>query len=227
MKHPCALVTLIWVYLTLPSFFLKALCTRLLLLNLLFNLLLTQYFYPFFQDYSTYTERRSVSETAIEFALNSIFSIHFSKTIVHTLREDQPSRLLLNLLLTHYFYPFFQDYITYTERRSASETAIEFALSSIFSIHFSRTIVRTLRGVQPLRLLLNFLLYYYFYPFFQDYSMYTERRSASETAIEFALNLFFYSFFQDYSTYTERRLASETAIEFALNALFLSIFPGL
>ena len=33
MKYPFALVTLIWVYLTLPSFFLKALCTRLLILD--------------------------------------------------------------------------------------------------------------------------------------------------------------------------------------------------
>ena len=33
MKYPFALVTLIWVYLALPSFFLKALCARLLILD--------------------------------------------------------------------------------------------------------------------------------------------------------------------------------------------------
>ena len=32
MKYPFDLATLMWVYLTLPSFFLKALCTRLLIL---------------------------------------------------------------------------------------------------------------------------------------------------------------------------------------------------
>ena len=33
IEYPCALVTLIWVYLTLPSFFLNVLCTRLLILD--------------------------------------------------------------------------------------------------------------------------------------------------------------------------------------------------
>ena len=33
MKYPFALVTLIWAYLTLPSFFLKTLCTRFLILD--------------------------------------------------------------------------------------------------------------------------------------------------------------------------------------------------
>ena len=33
VKYLLALVTLIWVYLTFPSFFLKALCTRLLILD--------------------------------------------------------------------------------------------------------------------------------------------------------------------------------------------------